>query len=187
MTRSAQKSAAALREDSWVWGKEKIIWGYDPSHQYTFKILEPFPGRAGCLSLQYHQHKSESWLSLRGVAWILVICDGIVCTRIMRTGDVQNMPAGTIHRLTAVSIDAQIAEPSTPDAHAADKTIAKDVVRLHCYHGRPVSAARSEAERKIIEQAVRLSDEAMNAIDKGEIPAEHNLEILLAHGAFSVR
>lgn len=175
-----------IREDTWIWGKEKIIWGYHPDHTYTFKILEPLPGSRGCLSLQYHVQKSESWLIVRGVAWILVVCGDKVCTRIMRVGDVQNLPSGTIHRITAVSPDAQIAEPSTPDAHAADKSVQKDVIRLHCYHGRPVAAARSEEEKRIIATCIAFSDEAMKAIDANLLPAEHNAEVLKSCGALTL-
>lgn len=176
-----------IREDSWVWGKEKIIWGYDPSHQYTFKILEPLPGQSGCLSLQYHFRKSETWLVVRGTVWILAVVGDTVCTRIMRVGDIQNLPCGTIHRITAISAEAQVAEPSTPDAHAADKKAEKDVVRLHCYHGRPVTAPRNDAERRIVELCVQYSNDAMKAIEHGKLPIEHNAATLVGNGAFTLR
>jgi hypothetical protein len=180
------RGAARIHEDTWVWGKEKIVWGFDPSHQYTFKILEPLPGRAGCLSLQYHQKKSESWLLLRGQAWILVVVDGKVCTRIMKPRDIQNLPCGVIHRVTAITPDCQIAEPSTPDAHAADKSVPKDVVRLHCYHGRPVMPPKDDVERRIVELCVKYTDEAMKAIAEGKTPKELEVEFLVGRGAFSL-
>lgn len=173
-----------IREDEWVWGREKIVWGFDPAHQYTFKILEPKVGRAGCLSLQYHHHKSESWLVLRGAAWILLIADGRVCTRVMRAGDIQNLPAGVIHRITSITADAQIAEPSTPDAHAADKSKPKDVVRLHCYHGRPVVPPRNEQEGALVREANQLTEAAMEEIAAGRTPPEHNIAWLVSRGAF---
>ncbi|MBX7143328.1 MAG: hypothetical protein K1X79_02645 [Oligoflexia bacterium] len=175
-----------LPEDSWVWGKEKIIWGFDPQHKYTLKILEPRPGREGCLSLQYHDEKSESWVCLRGSAWILLVVDGKVCTRILHPGDIQNVPQGILHRITAIEPGTQILEPSTPDRHTANKQVPKDVVRLHCYHGRPVSQARDNAEKALVSEAVMASDKAMADIAAGEAPAELNVQILSKHGAFTI-
>ena len=175
-----------LPVDSWVWGNERIVWGSDPLHQYTFKILEPKKGQAGCLSLQYHHEKSESWLVLRGQAWVLLISEGTVCTRIMQPGDIQNLPCGVVHRITALTDDAQIAEPSTPDRHAADKSVPKDVVRLHCYHGRAVTAPRNSQEAALVATAISYSDQAMEAIGRGERPKEHNTTFLSGRGAFQL-
>ena len=175
-----------IKSDKWVWGQERIVWGFDPSHQYTFKILEPKKGREGCLSLQYHHQKSESWCVFAGVAWALIAVDGEVCTRIMRRGDIQNLPAGTIHRLMGVSDDVQVIEPSTPDRHAADKSVAKDVVRLHCVLGRPCDEPRDEKERELVKNAVALTEEAIACIEKGALPPEHNAEFLATRGAYSL-
>ncbi|MCB0311299.1 MAG: hypothetical protein KDD42_08690 [Bdellovibrionales bacterium] len=176
----------SVQIDNWTWGREIIIWGYSPEHKYTFKILEPKKGRAGCLSLQYHHDKSETWLVLNGIAWILVVFEGQICTRIMRPGDVQNLPAGTIHRLMAVTDNLRVAEPSTPDVHAADKSKPKDVVRLHCVHGRECSAARDSNEARIVELATHHTAKAIESIAAGATPEQQNLEILAAHGAFSL-
>jgi mannose-6-phosphate isomerase-like protein (cupin superfamily) len=175
-----------LQVDEWVWGTEKIVWGFDPSHKYTFKIIEPRRGRSGCMSLQYHHAKSETWLVIRGIAWGLVVAEDQVCTRLMRPGDIQNLPTGYIHRLMGVTADVQVVEPSTPDAHAADKTVPKDVVRLHCVLGREVSLPRNTLEAKIIEECVRVTEEAITAIERNELPKEYNLEILGRHGALRV-
>lgn len=176
----------ALKIDQWIWGRELILWGFDPSHKYTFKVLEPKRGRPGCLSLQYHNDKSESWLVLRGSVWALVVSDGVVCTRIMRPGDVQNISPGMIHRLMGISDDARIAEPSTPDKHAADKSVTKDVIRLHCVLGREVAKPRNETEAKLIETAISYTEEAILAIEKGEAPKEHNLTVLFKESAFTL-
>ena len=173
--------------DEYVWGREIIVWGYDPSHKYTFKILEPKLGKAGCLSLQYHKEKSESWLVLRGSVWALFILGGKVCTRIMREGDVQNVPCGVIHRLMGLSNDAQVAEPSTPDRHAADKSVEKDVVRLHCVFGRSVVKARNAEEERLVSDAVRITLEAAADIERGADPKQYNTEAVLAHGALSLK
>ena len=176
-----------LHIDEWVWGREKIVWGYDSSHKYTFKILEPKKGRPGCLSLQYHHQKSESWCVFKGIAWALVVVGDTVCVRVMRSGDIQNLPCGSIHRLMAVSDDLQVIEPSTPDAHAADKSAPKDVVRLHCVLGRECAAPRSAAEEKIVTRAIEITEEAIKAIESGNIPKEYHVEKLAELGAYTLK
>lgn len=174
----------AIAVDEWSWGRERIVWGYAPTHQYTFKVLEPKRGRAGCLSLQYHHRKSETWFTLRGVGWALIIVEGVICTRLLRAGDIQNLETGVVHRLMGVSDDLQVLEPSTPDAHAADKSVPKDVVRLHCVFGREVAAPRNAEEARLVAQAAETTEEAIAAIESGALPVEYNLELLMRHGAF---
>ena len=163
-----------LPTDSWIWGNELIVWGFKPEHEYTCKILEPKAGRHGCLSLQYHDKKSESWVVLRGVVWALIIADKKLSTRIMRAGDIQNLPAGTIHRLMGLSNDAQVVEASTPDRHAADKTAIKDVRRLHCVFGRPLDAARSNEEKILVDRAIKATEDAITAFESGTLPVTIN-------------
>jgi hypothetical protein len=170
--------------DQWIWGREVLIWGHDQSHQYTCKVLRPKVGRLGMLSLQYHHEKSESWIQLSGRSWALVISNGKVCTRILNPGDVQNIELGMIHRLMGLTEDCQILEPSTPDRHAADKSVPKDVVRLHCVLGRDVSNARNDSEARLVDEAIRISHEALNAIDAGRIPEEINVSELLGKTGF---
>lgn len=171
-----------FKVDEWVWGREQIIWGFAPTHRYTLKILEPKKGRIGCLSLQYHQDKSESWIVFQGTAWVLVVVEGKVCTRLMRPGDVQNVGAQSLHRLAAVTDDLKVIEPSTPDVHAADKSLPKDVVRLHCVHGRQCALPRDEVEADLIRESISVTEEALAAIERGEVPGERNLELLLRSG-----
>jgi len=173
-------------KDSWPWGSETILWGFKSDHQYTFKVLEPKQGRAGCLSLQYHHQKSESWFVLRGEVWALVVVDGIVCTRVMRPGDIQNLPTGVIHRLMGISEDAQVLEPSTPDLHAADKSQPKDVVRLHCVLGRDVSAPRTPQEGELVRECVKITEDAIAAIEQGSQPEQLNDSRLIGATGFSL-
>ena len=175
-----------LQVDQWTWGRELIVWGYLPEHRYTLKVIEPKPGRAGCLSLQYHHEKSESWIVLRGIAWILVIIGEQATTRIMRAGDIQNLETGVIHRLMALSDDLQLIEPSTPDRHASDKSAPKDVVRLHCVHGRQCAQPRDEKEARLVKQAIAYTEEAIKCVESGTLPPEHNAELLVGQGAFSL-
>lgn len=172
--------------DAWAWGSEQIVWGRGASDQYTFKILEPLRGRPGCLSLQYHHEKSETWMVLRGVAWALVVVGDCVCTRVMHPLDIQNLPTGTIHRLMGISEGVRVLEPSTPDRHAADKNVPKDVVRLHCVHGRPAAAPRNSQEAQIVKRCIEVTEEAIAAIERGEMPPEYNWETLRNFGAFRI-
>lgn len=176
----------SLQIDTYPWGAETIIWGFDSSHQYTFKILQPKKGRTGCLSLQYHLQKSESWYVVDGTVWALVVVDGVVCTRIMKAGDIQNLGSGVIHRLMGVSESSKVLEPSTPDAHAADKSVVKDVVRLHCMQGRAVVSPRTEEEAQIVKKAIQITEEACAVIEKGEMPQEYNLERIMGVSGFSI-
>jgi mannose-6-phosphate isomerase-like protein (cupin superfamily) len=178
-------SEKEIQIDQWPWGREKILWGYDLSHHYTYKVLEPKKGRAGCLSLQYHHQKSESWAIFRGVAWGMVVVQGTICTRIMRPGDLQNLPTGVMHTLTGITDDLMVLEASTPDRHAADKSVPKDVVRLHCFYGRPCVAPRDKAEAEVLARCLEIAEEALQKIDAGQLPPEYNLEFLRAHGAHS--
>lgn len=183
---SAASTSAAIPCDTWAWGRELLIWGYQPQHHYTFKIIEPRQGRAGCMSLQYHDEKSETWLVLRGEIWALFVVESHVCTRIMRPGDIQNISPTVVHRMCGITNDAQVAEPSTPDVHAADKSRKKDVVRLHCVHGRETAPPRDAAQGKLIGTCVEYTDEAIRCVEQGTLPPEYNLEILRRHGAFSL-
>lgn len=180
------QQGGSAKIDEWVWGRERIIWGYANDHLYTLKLLEPKRGRMGCLSLQYHHKKSESWVVYRGVAWALMVFGGKVCTRIMRAGDVQNLPAGVIHRIMGVTEDLQVIEPSTPDQHAADKAVAKDVVRLHCVHGREVVLPRNDSEARIVAECVGLTEEAIRLVEKGEVPPEYRLDTAMQNGGSSL-
>lgn len=180
------RTGESLKVDTWPWGIERVVWGFEPGHQFTFKLLEPKRGRAGCMSLQYHHEKSELWMVLRGEIWALVVVGDQVCTRIMGPGDIQTLPVGTIHRMMGLSDDARVAEPSTPDRHAADKSVAKDVVRLHCYQGRAVAQLDEAHQRKLVARCVELSDQAVAAVERGVRPDELNSQLLIGHGAYRV-
>lgn len=170
--------------DTWIWGQELILWGYHPSHQYTLKGLSPKRGRQGCLSLQYHNKKSESWVCVRGSAWALLVVDGQVCTRVLEVGDVQNIETGMIHRLMGVSENCLVLEPSTPDAHAADKDQPKDVVRLHCVLGRECAKPRDAHEAAVIQVCIERTEEAIGQIEAGQTPTGHNGDLLRNISAF---
>jgi len=167
-----------IPEDEWVWGRETLVWGYEADHAYTLKILAPKVGREGCLSLQYHHQKSETWFVLSGQIWALMIQSGQIITRVMSKGDFQNLPTGTVHRMMAITEDAKVLESSTPDRHAADKSLPKDVVRLHCVHGRDCEEYEAPEGRLLVEKAILVTEEAIRQVELGHIPIEDGLDLL---------
>lgn len=156
--------------DKYVWGEEDILFGYQPNHPYTFKLLKPKKGRVGCLSLQYHNQKSETWVVVTGIAWGVTIDDHHIKSYVLRPGEHLTLEAGTIHRLMAITDDTVVAEASTPDAYAADKEVTKDVVRLHCVHGRECQLPNDVFQCKQVLVAIHLTETAISLIEKNEVP-----------------
>ncbi len=106
------------------WGYE-LIWA--ESEQYVGKILFVRAGHA--LSLQYHEHKDESWLVQDGSASLELgeVGAGRLETITIGSGDAFRYRPGTVHRVTAIE-DTTILEVSTPHLD--------DVVRLDDRYGR---------------------------------------------------
>lgn len=105
-------------------------WGYEVrwaiTERYVGKILHVRKGEA--LSLQYHEHKDESLLLVRGsIDAELGVRDGELKSVRMNEGDTIHLTPGTRHRFTAVE-DTDIYEVSTPEID--------DVVRLEDRYGR---------------------------------------------------
>jgi allophanate hydrolase subunit 2 len=107
-----------------------------------------------------------------------MIQSGEVITRIMKKGDFQNLPAGTVHRMMALSDDAKVLESSTPDRHAADKSVPKDVVRLHCVHGRECESFDDAQQQAVVERSIQVTEEAIATLEQGGRPAEISLGML---------
>jgi mannose-6-phosphate isomerase-like protein (cupin superfamily) len=104
------------------WGYE-LLWAKTDS--YVGKIIHVNAGHA--LSLQYHNVKTETVYVASGRV-IYEIKDGdTLHTLDLSPGDCLHIPAGTVHRVTAVQ-DAEIFEVSTPELD--------DVVRLEDRYGR---------------------------------------------------
>jgi len=161
--------------DEYVWGVEDILVGYKSEHPYTFKLLKPKKGRSGCLSLQYHNQKSETWVVVAGIAWGLTIVNDIVQSYVLRPGDHLTIKAGTVHRLLAVTDDTVVAEASTPDTYAANKKAIKDVVRLHCVHGRECQVPGDIFQCKLVLEAIQLTESAISVVESGSVPEEIKL------------
>ena len=101
------------------WGYEEII---SECSEYLMKRLYV---RAGSrLSLQYHEHKTETLFVHWGTASVL----RQDCEVTLRPGDHLHIPARTVHRIAAPTEDVEIIEASTffPD----------DTVRLLDDYGR---------------------------------------------------
>lgn len=163
--------------DTYPWGTEEIIWGHNPNQEYTLKLLKPKVGKAGCLSLQYHEKKCETWVGLKGIGWGLVIhpSNTVRTFLIYPEKTITHLPY-TVHRLMGLTHDFTLAEASTPDAYAADKTIQKDVIRLHCVHGRPCSLPDVKLQKAII-KAIALTNEAIDCLNNGLLPPEKIIKI----------
>jgi len=107
------------------WGYE-LIWA--ESEDYVGKVLFVRAGQA--LSLQYHEHKDESWLVQSGRAKLELgeVGQTVLKQEVIGAGAAFHYEPGTVHRVTAIE-DTTILEVSTPHL--------TDVVRLDDRYGRP--------------------------------------------------
>jgi quercetin dioxygenase-like cupin family protein len=104
------------------WGYE-LLWA--KTDRYVGKIIHVNAGQA--LSLQYHNQKTETvYLASGRLLYELQEGERLV-GRELSPGDRIHVPAGTVHRMTAIE-DADIFEVSTPELD--------DVVRLEDRYGR---------------------------------------------------
>lgn len=110
------------------WGHE-LIWAL--AEAYCGKLL--FVRQGQSLSLQYHEHKDESWLIQQGRARIeLGVVGGERAVAEAGPGSAFRYRPGTVHRITALE-DTTILEVSTPQLD--------DVVRLADDYGRTGTSA----------------------------------------------
>ncbi len=114
------------------WGHEVIFASLDG--KYVGKILHVTAGHA--LSLQYHREKDETQYVLSGAALVEhgPSADALVSQH-FGPGDTIHLPAGTVHRITAIT-DLMLAEAST-----AAPGWREDVVRLEDKYGRTGTVA----------------------------------------------
>ena len=121
----------AARQDK-PWGHELIFAANDG--MYIGKIIHVNPGQS--LSLQYHREKDEtmSVISGEGLFQYGPAADQLTDQQ-FGPGDTIHLPAGVLHRITALS-DLDFAEVST--AHPGWR---EDVVRLEDRYGRAGTTA----------------------------------------------
>lgn len=121
----------AARQDK-PWGYEQIFAAVDG--KYVGKIIHVTAGHS--LSLQYHRDKEETMSMLSGEAILQYgPADGELTELRFTAGDAIHLPAGVVHRVTAVT-DIVFAEAST-----APPGWREDVVRLQDAYGRTGTSA----------------------------------------------
>jgi mannose-6-phosphate isomerase len=114
------------------WGHEQIFAAVEG--KYVGKIIHVTAGQS--LSLQYHEQKEETICLISGEADIQYGALGDELTvRRFGPGDTIHLPAGAVHRVTAIS-DIVFAEAST-----APPGWREDVVRLEDAYGRTGTSA----------------------------------------------
>jgi mannose-6-phosphate isomerase len=121
----------AARQDK-PWGHELIFAAHDD--KYIGKIIHVNEGQS--LSLQYHKQKEETISVISGEALFQYgpSADQLIDQRFV-AGDTIHLPAGVLHRITAIS-DLDFAEAST-----AYPGWREDVVRLEDRYGRTGTSA----------------------------------------------
>ena len=104
-------------------------WGYElwwaQTEAYVGKVIHVMAGHA--LSLQYHNRKVETIYLYSGKLLFEIQEGERLVGREMVPGERVHVPAGTVHRMTAIE-DSDIFEVSTP--------FLEDVVRLDDRYGR---------------------------------------------------
>ncbi|HEX3925449.1 MAG TPA: cupin domain-containing protein [Streptosporangiaceae bacterium] len=121
----------AARQDK-PWGHELIFAAF--GDKYIGKIIHVTQGQS--LSLQYHQQKDETISVISGEALFQYgPSTGELTDRRFGPGDTIHLPAGVLHRITALS-DLDFAEAST-----AYPGWREDVVRLEDRYGRTGTTA----------------------------------------------
>ena len=116
-------------------------WGYElhwaKTGRYVGKIIHVDAGHA--LSLQYHRVKDETILVWSGRIRFETGRGDARVTREMGPGQSVHIPAGTVHRMTALE-PTDIFEVSTPELD--------DIVRLEDRYGRGAEAAAGSSNRE---------------------------------------
>jgi len=122
---------SAARQDK-PWGYEQIYAAVEG--KYVGKIIHVTAGRS--LSLQYHEEKEETICLISGSAEMQFgSIGGELTTLTFAPGDTVHIPAGVVHRVTAIT-DIVFAETST-----APEGWRTDVVRLEDNYGRTGTSA----------------------------------------------
>ena len=135
----AGSPAAAARAEVYRAARQDKPWGYEQifaavDGKYVGKIIHVTAGHS--LSLQYHRDKEETMSMLSGEAMLQYgPVDGELTELRFAPGDAIHLPAGVVHRVTAIT-DIVFAEASTAPPGWRD-----DVVRLQDAYGRSGTSA----------------------------------------------
>jgi len=106
------------------WGE---FYGWDEGKQWKLKTLYIRPGKR--LSLQYHRHRAELWILVRGDATATIEANGRTHRAKLIAGQLFAVPAHALHRLESKR-GAAIVEIALGDFDEAD------IVRVKDDHGR---------------------------------------------------
>ena len=122
--RGLEQFAYEPRRTEKPWGWE-LLWA--EAEQYVGKLLFVKAGHA--LSLQFHNHKDESWLVHEGRVELEIAAPGepVEWKEAVGPGAAFRLRPGTVHRVRALE-DSLILEVSTPHLD--------DIVRLEDEYGR---------------------------------------------------
>jgi mannose-6-phosphate isomerase-like protein (cupin superfamily) len=112
-----------MRKIDKPWGYE-VVWA--ETDRYVGKVLHINHGYS--LSLQYHRVKEETLLVKTGTLTLQLGRNESMKILKLKSGDVQHIVPGLIHRMSAEDGDVEIVEVSTPELD--------DVVRLEDRYGR---------------------------------------------------
>lgn len=114
------------------WGREVLI-AHTP--QYLGKVLYMNAGHAG--GLQFHREKVETFHLFSGKALVTTdFGDGILAELVMEPGESYHIPAGAVHKVTALE-DCVFFEVSTP--HFDDRVRCEDRYGLKVEGGLPTT------------------------------------------------
>lgn len=126
----AEFTPAAVQDKPW--GSELVLAAGE--HGYVGKLISVTAGHS--LSLQYHERKDETLCVIHGEALVEHgAAQDELESRTLLPGDTVHLPAGVLHRVTAVT-DLLFAEAST-----AGPGWRTDVVRLSDSYGRAGTTA----------------------------------------------
>jgi mannose-6-phosphate isomerase len=119
--------------DSRPWGTWEVI---ATGECYTVKRITIMPGQR--LSLQYHQHRSEHWTVVQGLAEVKL--DGVVHQ--ISAGNHIQIPVGAIHRVRALGSESLI----FLEVQVGEILDENDIVRISDDYGRVKSETGRQSE-----------------------------------------
>ncbi len=125
MNRNEEPGKVEILRTDKPWGYE-LLWAR--TEHYAAKFLHVNENHS--LSLQMHEYKHETMCVISGLVQLEIQIDGRSSVVILSPGESYHIPAGTVHRLSAI-VDSDVVETSTPELD--------DVVRLADNYGRATS------------------------------------------------
>ena len=122
--RSASNIHYAIGErDTRPWGTWEVL---ATGERYTVKRIHVLPGER--LSLQYHQHRSEHWTIVQGLAEVEL--DDVVHQ--LSAGNYAHIPVGAVHRVRALGSEPLV----FLEIQVGEVLDENDIVRISDDYGR---------------------------------------------------